>query len=274
MELGISTLPFFYKPTLEEAIDCCCDYGFKHIEIMCEPAQALPIEISQDRRKKLVQKAKENGLQYYVHAPIADVNLMSLNVGIRAEARRQLIECIRFTRDIGAKRMVFHIGGKPYMGLYNFEEGYKHCIEALEPVVSTAEEYGVTLLMENDPNKFGLGAITIEDCKRILDAYAGRLYFLLDVAHAFMVSDTAVREFTQAFQPILKGTHFSDNHRERDLHLGLGDGDMDLKEVLSALKDAHYENEFMLEVKNEADILPSIKRMKETWDIVLGGHNS
>ena len=106
MELGISTLPFFNKPTLEEAIDCCCAYGFKHIEIMCEPTQALPMEISQERRKKLVQKAEEEGLQYYVHAPIADVNLMSLNAGIRAEARRQLIACIQFTHDIGAKRMV------------------------------------------------------------------------------------------------------------------------------------------------------------------------
>lgn len=265
MKLGISTLPFFNRPTLEEAIDCCCAYGFKDIEIMCEPPQSLPFEISQERRKNLVQRAERDGLQYYVHAPIADINLMSLNEGIRAEAQRQLIECIRFTHDIGAKRMVFHIGGKPYMGLYNFEEGYERCIDALEVVVSAAEQYGVTLLMENDPNKFGLGAITVESCKRILDAYAGRLYFLLDVAHAFMVSDTAVREFTEVFQPVLKGTHFSDNHRERDLHLGLGDGDMDLKEVLSALKDAHYENEFILEVKNEADILPSIKKMRESW---------
>lgn len=265
MELGISTLPFFNRSTLEEAIDCCCAYGFGNIEIMCEPPQALPFEISKERREKLVQKAKDNGLQYYVHAPIADVNLMSLNAGIRKEAQRQLIECVQFTHDIGAKRMVFHIGGKPYMGLYNFEEGYKHCIDALDPVVSAAEQYGVMLLMENDPNKFGLGAITIEDCKRILDAYAGRLYFLLDVAHAFMVSDTAVREFTQTFQPILKGTHFSDNHRERDLHLGLGDGDIDLKEVLAALKDAHYKNEFILEVKNEADILPSIEQIKKFW---------
>ena len=262
MEIGISTLPFFGKPTLEEAVNCCCDYGFTHIEIMCEAPQATPEEVSQQRRRDLAAMARDRGLTFFTHAPIADVNLMSLNGGIRREAQRQLIEAIRFTSDIGAGRMVFHIGGKHYMGLYDFEEGYKRCMEALEQVVAAAEQCGVGLLMENDPNKFGLGAITVEDCRRVLAAYEGRLSFLLDVAHAFMVQEASIRDYTRTFQPILRGTHFSDNHRLRDEHLGLGEGELNLADTVAALREAGYTGEIILEVKQEKDIVNSLNRLK------------
>jgi len=258
MELGISTLPFFGKSTLEEAIDCCASYGFRKIEIMCEGPQANPEEFSAQRRADLVRRAETLGVQYLIHAPIADINLMSHNAGVRAEAQRQLMETIRFTSEIRAKRMVFHVGGKPYMGLYDFEQGYIHGIEALEEVVRAAETYGVKLLMENDPNKFGLGAITVEACKRFLDAYRGRLGFLLDVGHAFMLGDNAVRSFCQEFGSVLEGVHFSDNHGERDEHLGLGKGNMDICETVEALKQVNYSDEAILEVKYEADIISSV----------------
>lgn len=259
MELGISTLPFFGASTLEEAIDRCAAYGFRKIEIMCEGPQANPEDFSPQRRADLVRRAEDLGVQYLIHAPIADINLMSHNTGIRAEAQRQLIEAIRFTSEIQAKRMVFHVGGKPYMGLYDFEQGYIHGIAALEKVVQAAETYGVKLLMENDPNKFGLGAITVDACKRFLEAYPGRLGFLLDVGHAFMLGDDAVESFCREFGSVLGGVHFSDNHRERDEHLGLGKGAMNVGETVKALKQANYSGEAILEVKSEEDIASSVR---------------
>lgn len=258
MEFGISTLPFYGARALDDMILGCQQAGFRNIEIMCEGILSDVAGISASQRKALVERARGEGLQYFVHAPIADINLMSLNAGIRREAQRQLIAAIQFTQDIQARRMVFHIGGKPYMGLYDFEEGYRCCIDALEPVVSAAEEAGIILLLENDPNKVGLGAITVESCRRILDPYQGRLGFLLDVGHAFMLGDSAIEEFCRTFAPILKGTHFSDNHRVRDEHLGLGCGEMDVGRTVEALKQIHYSGEIILEVKQASDVASSV----------------
>jgi len=256
MKIGISSIPFFNEP-LDKTIIHIKDLGFDYLEVMCESPYAHPDDFDEDRRKNIKKIAAEQKVKLLLHAPIADINFMSLNEGIREEAQRQLIKTIKLAQDWDSSRVVFHIGGKPYMGLWDEEKGFEYCLGALEPVIAEAEKAGVRLLLENDPNKVGLGGIEWASLERILQAYEGRLGFLLDLGHALMLGDDKFDEFIIKSKDVIEGVHISSNNRIRDEHLGLGEGKLDVRKAITKLKQIGFNEEIIIEVKYEKDILPS-----------------
>ena len=256
MIIGVSTLSYFNEP-LEHIIPRIRELGFDCLEIMCEPPYAYPRNFDKEHRKRIKKIAVENGIRLLLHAPIADVNFMSLNPGIREEAQKQLIDTINLAGEWDCARVVFHIGGKPYMGLWNARDGFEHSLDALESVIAKSEENGVRLLLENDPRKAGLGCIQWEDVQRYLNPFNGRLGFLLDVAHSFMLCDEKFDKFFFQAKDVLEGVHISSNRREFDEHLGLNDGDLDVEYVIKKLGEANYNGEIIIEVMSPKDVLPS-----------------
>lgn len=256
MIIGVSTLSYFNEP-LEKVIPHIKGLGFNCLEVMCEPPYAHASNFDRGRRENIRKIALENGVDLVLHAPIADVNFMSLNPGIRKEAQRQIIDTIYLAQGWNSSRLVFHIGGKPYMGLWNARDAFKYSLDALEPVIAKSEEVGVRLLLENDPNKTGLGCIKWKDVQAYMEAFNGRLGFLLDVAHSFMLSDEEFDEFFTEPKDLLEGVHISSNDRKVDQHLGLDRGHLDVNYVIAKLKEANFNEEIVIEVMSANDVLPS-----------------
>ncbi len=111
---------------------------------MEEPGfDTVEIRVSQFERQKHISSKqpnrilKEAGLAATVHVLIRDMNIASVNNGIRREAVRQMIEAVNFCAEIEGLLVVVH-PGKRSSKLEDIEEQWKHQIDSLEKIHKTA----------------------------------------------------------------------------------------------------------------------------------------
>ncbi len=259
MRIGVSTLSY-YQMNAAEATENLVKQGFHLIELLCEEPHAHPDDLLKGGHiETLKNLSRDFGVEWLIHAPVSDVNFMSPNRAMRAEAERQLMQTILLAREIGCRRIVFHVGGRPRMGLFDPEKGFSQAVEIIKRLLAVADSHGIILLLENDPVVDGLAAITPEECSKFIKAFDGKLGFLLDVGHANMVSNTAVNQFIHLMPSALQGLHLSDNKGHMDEHLGIGEGTVNMQEIIEKLKAVSFEGELILELLAPEDLLPGRK---------------
>ena len=100
MKVGFTTLSMFMDDNVE-IIKKAHKYAFDMIEILGE---------SPFFKKENTMAFKDCGLEVSIHAPTVDINIASLNEGIRAESVRQMKECIDYAESINAHAITLHAG--------------------------------------------------------------------------------------------------------------------------------------------------------------------
>jgi sugar phosphate isomerase/epimerase len=115
-------------------------------------------------------------------------------------------------------------------------------IEALKPIASMAETFGLSVVFENYKAPFD----SVSTYRNILDAVPG-LKVHLDFGHANMGPDDG-QTFCQSLGDHIMHVHFSDNRSFKDDHMPLGVGNVDWKKAVSALKSIGYDGTITLEV--------------------------
>jgi len=248
MRIGASTLSYC-RMNAAEAAEKLAQQGFDLVELLCEEPHAHPDDLlTGGQIETLKNLSYERGIEWLIHAPVSDVNLMSPNRSMRVEAERQLMQTILLAREIACRRIVFHVGGRPRMGLFDPERGFIQAVEIINRLLVEASKYDIVLLLENDPVVPGLAAITPEACSGFIQAFDGKLGFLLDVGHANMVSSTAASRFIQLLASSLQGVHINDNNGGMDEHLGMGEGTVNMPRIMEELEAVSFEGELILEL--------------------------
>ena len=104
MKLGFTTLALFMEPT-QDIINLAKKHEFEIIEILAED----PL-YEKDNSPFI-----DCGLDIRMHAATVDINIASINKGIRAESVRQMIYCGQYAEKIGAS--FFTVSAKDNIGL-------------------------------------------------------------------------------------------------------------------------------------------------------------
>ena len=99
MNVGFSTLSLFMKP-LDEMLEIAARDNFDSIELLSEAVYG-PEHLLEN--KHLLEPFFSYDLDYYIHAPNIDINIASLNKGIRLESIRQIKSCLDLAEVIDAK---------------------------------------------------------------------------------------------------------------------------------------------------------------------------
>ena len=99
MKLGFTTLALFMEDN-NKIINLAKQHGFEMIEIHGES----PFY------EKDKGEFKDCGIDMRIHAATVDINIASLNTGIRAESVRQMIECGHYAEKINANTITVHPG--------------------------------------------------------------------------------------------------------------------------------------------------------------------
>jgi sugar phosphate isomerase/epimerase len=236
MKIGFSTLALFMR-SFEEWLDIAAEDGFKLMEILCEgpywprnvlnPDEGLEIFSSYD-------------IDVFLHAPTIDLNPASLNPGIRDETLRQLKETLDLAVKIGAKAITTHPGL-----IHRLEDRIRgmakyYSIETLTEANKYAEDVGVIFSVENMPNRYAYFCNTAQEHSYFLNQCG--CHATVDLGHANTNKDP--ESFLE-----LENTyyyHLSDNNGEKDQHLALGDGTLDLNLINSVKRGIieldNYEN--------------------------------
>lgn len=113
-------------------------------------------------------------------------------------------------------------------------------VGGLLPVLDHARDHGVRIAFEPEPGMFVERPAGYLELVRRLGSRGSELGLTLDVGHLLVTKDLPVGAMIRSLAPRLVHVHLDDIRGGVHEHRPFGEGDLDLREVLRALKDVHY----------------------------------
>ena len=247
MKLGAMNNP---AGKLIKEIEWIGSHGFEYIDLTLE-VNARPERIDIDRIKGLLDRF---GLDLVGHTPwflpaaveYQELIDASFNVFLR---------CLEVFKNLGAT--IINIHPFPARKILGHERIINLNIETITRVVERAQEIGLSVAVENVEPFY-----EIDDLAEIINSIPD-LNFHLDIGHVNLSRrGTTIEDYFNRFGSILRHIHISDNLGSDDLHLPIGAGNINWKEVVKILKRFVYDQTITLEVfSRERDYL-SLSREK------------
>lgn len=204
------------------------EMGFAGVEFLCDPPWH-PAAWSAD----LVRRVRAAGGELSVHAPVADVNLMSPHPGVRAFAEGEIRASLHLAADLRAGAVTFHLGCRPLAGVPH-DPPWEEALDAVKRLKRAAEERGVALCLENDPRLPGAYLWDLNRFREILIELG--LPGTLDLGHAWISHREQAFVYLSALVPHLRVVHLHDNAGTADDHLALGAGKIGMGRAWSLLR--------------------------------------
>ena len=208
MKLGFTTLALFMEDN-NKIINLAKQHGFEMIEILGES----PFY------EKDKGEFKDCGIDMRIHAATVDINIASLNTGIRAESVRQMIECGHYAEKINANTITVHPGiigrNEPHLRKWALEI-------AVESIGEIIDNTNVEVSVENMPvhGKF-LGNM-VEEIEMIQEETGCSL--TIDTGHG----NTCGNLEEMLSLKNISYCHLNDNDGVKDQHIAISDGTLDL----------------------------------------------
>lgn len=226
MHFGMSTW-VFQEYSVCEALDRIAQAGFRAAEIRMEQLWKAD-ETSED----IVRHAERLGMELSLHSPVYDVNITSLNPGIRKESLSQIKQTIITGRRFGIKNIVVHPG---YPSSSQVPDGmyWGQMEETCALINRWAQHQGIMIGLKGMENVLKHRYTTPESICRILTKGWSNIGLTFDIANACTHMEPV--QFLQQLDPKwIVHVHLSDRSSEAT-YLPLGEGNLDLHTVLCEL---------------------------------------
>ncbi len=234
----------FTRYGLIETIGIISDLGYEGIEIMADvphayPKNMTPGDISDIRQALVENKLAVSNVNAFMHHADGDTyhpSWIEADPGLRSKRVSYTLDCIDLAHELGARCISTEPGG-PLEGLSR-ERGLAMFREGLLAVERRAKEKGIRVLIEPEPG------LLIENSTQFLELFAGldpEVFGLnFDIGHFFCVGEN-VSELIRKMRPFIHHFHLEDIAATREhKHLMLGDGAIDIEEVLATIKEIGY----------------------------------
>ncbi|MBQ2665535.1 sugar phosphate isomerase/epimerase [Methanobrevibacter sp.] len=208
MKLGFTTLAVFMQPN-SDIINLAKTHGFEMIEILGED-----MVINRNN-----SEFKDCGLDIRIHAATVDINLASLNSGIRRECIKQMIHAGNVAENINAKTITIHPGiigrNEPHLRKMALEF-------AVESIAEIIDNTNVEVSVENMPVRGKFLGNKVEEIEMIQEQTGCSL--TIDTGHG----NTCGNLEEMLSLKNISYCHLNDNDGVKDQHITLGEGTLDL----------------------------------------------
>jgi sugar phosphate isomerase/epimerase len=250
-KIGISSMALFsYSPP--DAVKRASELGFRAWEIMLEGRHF------QKDYTEIKELADSYGIELFVHAPFSDLNIASLNEGIREETLSQVFGAIETADFLESKLITFHTGRPSPLSMSFRDEAWDVNLKSISEILKFGGDFDLNLCLENMPNFPGAFCCEIDELNSVLDANPG-LSLTLDIAHAHTCGNEV--EYIKEFRDRMMHVHLHDTNRDSDSHGAVGEGDIDFKRVMYHLKE--FNGCGIIESKSEDGAAQSAAKFEE-----------
>jgi sugar phosphate isomerase/epimerase len=255
-KIGISMLYTLSEP-FDKMIKQLNKASTPYVEVVDEGLHTL----SKKRVKILKEAAKSLGLKYSLHAPFADLNIASPSKPILKASMKRLKQSLAYANELDAYLWIFHPGNKSGISTFYPEQDWKQNNEGIRTLHKTAKDYGITIAMENLPEKFNFILTKPEDFTRFYtETNLNDIGIVLDTGHANL--EGQIQPFLQKLPSKIAHIHISDNHGTADEHLGLGYGAIDWQQFAKTLKATGFQGAILAEsVYNVQETLQKLREL-------------
>ncbi len=122
---------------------------------------------------------------------------------------------------------------------------WKQNLQSIQILTKTAEDYGVTVAIENLPLKYGFLMRSADDFQRFYTETSLKTGIVLDFGHANL--EGQIEGFLEKLPKKIVHIHVSDNHGDEDLHLGIGYGKIDYPKIAATIKKIGFSGVIVIE---------------------------
>ena len=256
MTFGYSTNAF-KKFSLTEAIEKIARIGFKGVEILGDRPHLYPPDFDDHQLANLAEVLVKNNMKItnlnsFTLFAVGDTYLPSWIEPDkeRREIRIQhTLDSLKVAKQIGCPNISIPPGG-PLDGMVR-SEAMQFFHQGLDRVVSLAEELGVMILVEPEPD---LMIETTEQFKEFIkDVQSKAIGLNFDIGHFFCVGEDPKRAFEELFQWV-GHVHIEDIDPNREHnHLIAGRGGIEFKEIFTSMAQLGYKGDISLELYTYQD---------------------
>ena len=234
----------FLRFDLLETIRIISAAGYEGIEIMADVPHADPLHLTDGNIREIRGALMDRNLEIsninaFMHHADGDTyhpSWIEKNPALRAKRVDYTLRCIDLAQKLGAGTISTEPGG-PLEGMSR-EEGLRLYREGLMAVASTARQSGVRVLVEPEPGLLIETSGQFLEFSRELDTEVFGLNF--DVGHFFCVGESP-SELIRSMKQTIHHFHLEDIASTRKHHhLMLGEGAIDLPDVLRTIEEIGY----------------------------------
>lgn len=251
-----------WSSSLEQIFDIATKYNFDGIELWAQQFETRGYSINEYKKLKEFYP-----IRTIVHSYSWDLNLASLNKGIRQASIEQTKKAIDLTTNLGGNELTVHPGRKTVNDDDDTEIYFNFLYQSLQEIYEYAKKNKIRIsleIMEKLPLELAVCEKTIK--KATLDLFNNFCY-TVDIAHC----DTTNEIFNLADNlPNISKFHIS-NKLGNQLHTPLYNGDFNFKELLPIL--SNYEIPIVLEgldksfnftvLRNSIKFINNISKMED-----------
>jgi len=254
--LGYSTNAFT-RYSLIDALKRIAGIGFKGVEIMCDQPHLYPPEYDDLKLVQIRETLTRHGLHVtnlnsFTLFAVGDTYLPSW---IEPDPQRRRIRidhtlaCLHIAHKLGCRNISIPPGG-PLNGTPRSRAMALFC-DGLSQVIATAEELGVRLLVEPEPDLMIERTGEFQSFIKEIRSPAVGINF--DIGHFFCAGEDPAEALETLFEWV-GHIHLEDIGRSRiHQHLVPGDGAIDLKAVFQKMKTLAYQGDMTLELYTYAN---------------------
>ena len=251
MVFGYSTNAF-KRFTLTEAIEKIARIGFKGVEILGDRPHLYPPDFDDNNLVHLKGVLVKNGMKLtnlnsFTLFAVGDTYLPSWiePQKDRREIRIQhTLDSLRVAKKIGCPNISIPPGG-PLDGMAR-SQAMQLFHQGLERVVPLAEELGIVILVEPEPDLMIETTAQFKDF--IKDVQSDAIGLNFDIGHFFCVGEDPTAAFEELFQWV-GHMHIEDIDPSREHnHLIAGRGGIEFKEIFQSMARLGYQYDISLEL--------------------------
>jgi fructoselysine 3-epimerase len=229
---------------LDEVIRRLARIGYDGIEIGCAAPHAFPAHLSAGRRKELRGILETEGLKAVSLLPAPGGGPGNNPASPLSEERQSTLdhykEVVDLAADLGVP-LVLYIAGWLVFGTTR-EEGFRYSTDCLAALARYAATRNVTIVVE--PTSADSNLIeTADDALEIMHAAGSpNVKVMFDTYHV-MYRNEVPSDYVQSMAAHLAHIHCADTDRRAP-----GDGEVNWRGVLQAVKDVGYEHYLTMEI--------------------------
>ena len=235
----------FLRYSLTETIRILSALGYQGIEIMADVPHAYPKHLSAGDLADIRSALDDHGLAIsninaFMHHADGDTyhpSWIESDPRLRAKRVEYTLHCIDLAQKLGARTLSTEPGG-PLENMHR-DEGLRLFLEGLMAVEQHAREMGIRILIEPEPGLLIENSGQFTSLFRELPPDVFGLN--CDIGHFFCVGEDPVRVIKE-MKDVIHHFHLEDIAPSREhYHLLLGDGAIDLPQVLNAIGEMGYD---------------------------------
>lgn len=236
---------FFHEYPLPEVFDYMEEAGLDAMEFWVETPSFWLAGRPEDDLARCIAAHPGIGT-INVHAPVLDLNPLSINPRVAAASVQYAVEAVGMAERIGAEVITLHPGRRTAKRVPGGPE-FRRLSRYLGTLREASRGKRVRLALENMEKKVNFLLCSPEEMRELLDREPW-LRFTLDVSHAMGTSIAEVNRYIDLCFHRLVNVHMS-RASDGTMHLPIAGSD-EMAGILHTLRDYGYEGTITLEIED------------------------